>query len=190
MKVVILNGIDKEYTKLNFGYDIVCEVLNEIGWKSETYMLYQKEIEYCKGCFGCWIKTPGECVIKDNMQSILKTIGNSDILVLITNLICGSYSSNLKKAMDRFLPLLTPTLKRKKGKTMHMPRYTKYPCIAGIGVMISPEQEAEKIFTNLIKHNSMHLFAPKSATTILFLGQSKEKSTTKIKDLFKKIYNI
>ena len=29
-----------------------------------------KGINRCIGCFGCWIKTPGECVIKDDYNKI------------------------------------------------------------------------------------------------------------------------
>lgn len=32
---------------------------------------------YCKGCFGCWLKTPGECVIKDQFSNIPYNISQS-----------------------------------------------------------------------------------------------------------------
>jgi multimeric flavodoxin WrbA len=187
MKAVVLNGIDNEYGNLIFAYNILIQELNQIGWKFDTYFLYEKEIENCKGCFGCWVQTPGSCLTKDNTESILRNIINSDTLILLTNITFGGYSSHLKKLMDRFLPLVNPFLVRRSGRTSHLPRYKIYPSIAGIGVMISPDEEAEKVFKELIYRNSLHLFAPKHASTILFAGQPKEKNQQKINYLLQSI---
>lgn len=29
-------------------------------------MLLGGKIEYCRGCFGCWVKKPGECILNDD----------------------------------------------------------------------------------------------------------------------------
>ena len=29
----------------------------------------QTDIRHCIGCFGCWVKTPGQCVIHDGYEN-------------------------------------------------------------------------------------------------------------------------
>lgn len=180
MRAIVLNGIDKEYSNLIFAYDILLQELKKVGWKSDSYFLYEKEIESCKGCFGCWIKTPGLCVTNDGTELLLKNIINSDILILLTNVVFGGYSSQLKKVLDRLLPLINPFFEMKDKQTIHSMRYRKYPSIAGIGVMTYPNEEGEQIFRELVKRNSVHLFAPRSGSIILFSGQMVEKNRDKI----------
>lgn len=180
MKAVVLNGIDKEYSNFIFAHNILLQEIKQMGWKSDSYFLYEKEIESCKGCFGCWIKTPGLCLTNDGIELLLKDIINSDILILLTNVVFGGYSSQLKKILDRLLPLINPFLKREDKQTVHSKRYKKYQSIAGIGVMTYPDEEAENVFRELVKRNSFHLFAPKWGAIILFSGQSIEKNRDKI----------
>jgi len=49
------------------------------------------------GCFGCWNKTPGTCVMKDDSAKIAKAVVNSDLLIFLTPITFGGYSSELKK---------------------------------------------------------------------------------------------
>ena len=51
----------------------------------------------CQGCFGCWMKTPGTCVLKDGMQHLGSTIAQSQELILAegccsTGFVCYSPS--------------------------------------------------------------------------------------------------
>ncbi len=36
-------------------------------------------IHNCIGCFGCWIKTPGVCIIKDNYQTMGEILSKSSL---------------------------------------------------------------------------------------------------------------
>ena len=39
-------------------------------------------IKHCIGCFGCWVKTPGICVIKDGYGDLGKLYAECDELIV------------------------------------------------------------------------------------------------------------
>ena len=43
----------------------------------------------CQGCFGCWLKTPGRCVLKDSLQRIGTVIAYSKELILVSRCCYG-----------------------------------------------------------------------------------------------------
>jgi multimeric flavodoxin WrbA len=66
------------------------------------------EIRPCLGCFACWNKTPGTCVIDDEMDEILKKLIAADIIVWSFPLYYFSVPGRLKNLIDRRLPLNLP----------------------------------------------------------------------------------
>ena len=38
----------------------------------------------CIGCFGCWIKTPGSCVLPDSYQEMGKLLSRTSELILLS----------------------------------------------------------------------------------------------------------
>lgn len=109
------------------------------------------DVSPCIGCFGCWIKTPGECVIKDKMIDINKQIINSDMVIFITPIIFGQYSCAIKNVVDRTLSKNLPFFKKFNGRTGHPARYEKYPVQYVIGCLDKGQEEDKKIF--LDTHN-------------------------------------
>lgn len=47
----------------------------------------------CRGCFNCWTRTPGECVIKDGFDTIGKRLSNADEVTIISKCVYGSPES-------------------------------------------------------------------------------------------------
>ena len=74
----------------------------------ERVTLYKQNIKPCMGCFSCWSKTPGECIIKDDMQSIYEKIGWADIVIESFPLYFFGMPSQLKAMTDRCLPFMLP----------------------------------------------------------------------------------
>ena len=114
------------------------------GFKTEE-TLVGGDLAYCRGCFGCWTKSPGECVIRDHMAHINKTAMTSDVVVYLCPVVFGQFSANMKNTIDRWLPNMLPFfIIRKDGSTMHPPRYQSYPkqFIIGYGDDISAEDAA------------------------------------------------
>ena len=57
--------------------------------------LREKKIKDCVGCFGCWVKTPGLCVHKDDMTDILKMIIASEKQIFVSDVRFGMLSPAL-----------------------------------------------------------------------------------------------
>jgi multimeric flavodoxin WrbA len=74
-------------------------------------------------CFGCWIKTPGKCVIKDGYDNLGLLHGRCSYLIIISQCFYGSYSPFVHNALDRSLPYLLPYFTTKNGETHHKFRY-------------------------------------------------------------------
>lgn len=85
---------------------------------------YRKNIQPCKGCFACWNKTPGSCVIKDDMTDLLETYKQADLVIWSFPLYYFGLPANLKGFMDRLLPLNLPFIENKQdGSATHPQRY-------------------------------------------------------------------
>ena len=88
----------------------------------------------CTGCSSCGLKTPGRCVVKDDMQEILRMIVASELLVLATPVRFGSYCAELKKVIDRFQPLMVPIYVVRDGEMHFQGRYD-FPVLLGVGLV-------------------------------------------------------
>ena len=63
---------------------------------SEFFDLSQMRIAHCLGCFGCWVRTPGRCVIRDDAVRIYPRIAASRKLLYVSRIWCGSYDLPMK----------------------------------------------------------------------------------------------
>lgn len=90
---------------------------------SDTILSDNGSIHNCIGCFGCWIKTPGVCVLKDGYQYMGELLSKCSELLIISKCIYGSYSPFVRNILDRSIPYLLPYFALKKGETHHKPRY-------------------------------------------------------------------
>ncbi|MBW9172469.1 flavodoxin family protein [Clostridium estertheticum] len=115
----------------------------------KLFEINRDNIKSCIGCFGCWIKTPGECVIDDSLNSINKAYVNSDLAIYLTPVVFGQYSSNIKNVVDRFIPTVLPFFEKKNGTTAHPKRYEKYPKQVLIGYSDDLTKEEKDTFITL-----------------------------------------
>lgn len=81
------------------------------------------ENHYCIGCFACWLKTPGRCVIKDDYQGMGEKISKVDELFIISKSTFGSYSSVVKNVLDRSISYVLPYFDIRNGEMHHGERY-------------------------------------------------------------------
>ncbi|AOT69616.1 flavodoxin family protein [Geosporobacter ferrireducens] len=158
MKALILNGALKEDQELVAVSRFAEEILVQQGYEVDSILLREKEIGECIGCFDCWVKTPGICIINDYGRIIAEKIINSEFVLWLTPIAYGGYSSELKKAMDRIIPLLLPFFKKVQGEVHHKERYEKYPRVSVLGVMEEKDDEREEIFNCLIKRNALNWY--------------------------------
>lgn len=80
-------------------------------------------IRHCVGCFGCWIKTPGKCVLKDGYDNLGELLSKSEKLTIISRCFYGCYSPFVKNVLDRSISYLLPFFKIKNNETHHKRRY-------------------------------------------------------------------
>ena len=80
-------------------------------------------IRNCIGCFGCWTKTPGQCVIKDGYENMGKLFSTCDELVIISECCYGGYSAFVKNVLDRAISYISPHFVIRNGEMHHKRRY-------------------------------------------------------------------
>lgn len=151
MKALIL--ADGEYKTDVYGAlsRLTTELLAEKGVETRVWEL-GRELHSCMGCFGCWVKKPGECVIQDEMQELDRCYMNSDAVVFLSPVVFGQFSANIKNAVDRTLPNMLPFFyRRKDGSTMHPPRYEKNPALFILGYGEGLDREEAALFRDITK---------------------------------------
>ena len=67
--------------------------------------LSQLKIADCMGCFSCWVRTPGRCVIRDDAVGVYPLIAHSDHVIYVSRLFCGSYDVPMKTMLERAIPI-------------------------------------------------------------------------------------
>lgn len=93
-------------------------------WKEKVKVIANTgKIKHCVGCFGCWIKTPGQCVIKDGYENTGALLAEADQVTIISKCVYGGYSAFIKNVLDRSISFLLPFFDFKRGKTRHKRRY-------------------------------------------------------------------
>jgi hypothetical protein len=128
MKVVVFNGNpDASNTAFDDYLERLSAALVSGGHAVTTFTLREMEIRYCTGCWGCWVKTPGECVVDDESREVCRTAIRSDLVLCASPVIMGFYSALLKLANDKYIPLLHPYVVVDQGEAHHQARYDNYP---------------------------------------------------------------
>ena len=80
-------------------------------------------IHNCIGCFGCWVKTPGKCVIHDGYEGTGIVMGKCKELILVSKCCYGGISPFVKTVQDRAISYLHPNYVIRKGEMHHKRRY-------------------------------------------------------------------
>jgi len=132
-------------------------VLERPGHKVQTVILNREELKPCIGCFGCWFRTPGKCVItNDAANSIASKEVNTDAVVLLCEITYGGFSADIKAFLDRSVQNILPFLVMYKGEMHHPMRYEHFP--AWISVGYGDVSDAEKqTFIKLVERNALNL---------------------------------
>ena len=100
--------------------DPFLEGLGDAGAYVELVCTRDLNIKPCRGCFGCWIKTPGKCVQKDDMAGLLHRLREADVWVLATPLHFDGPSGSLKNLMDRMMSFLRLPAEVRSGRSRHL----------------------------------------------------------------------
>ena len=129
---------------------------------SETIVFaVDEDSKVCIGCFNCWIKTPGQCIIKDKIQSLPKLMKDCNEVIIISRLVYGGYSPQIKMALDRNIGYILPYFHIVDGEMHHQMRYNN-PFSLQVHFYGDPILEEEKLIAKqLVKGNTIN-FGSKS----------------------------
>ncbi|SDI31023.1 Flavodoxin-like fold [Pseudobutyrivibrio sp. 49] len=111
MKLVIHDMSEEEWEKISDDY---------FHWK---VLSQRRTIQPCVGCFGCWVKTPGQCVLNDDYANMGSLIHEAEEIVVISKYTYGGFSSYVKNVFDRCIGWLLPYFEVVNGETHHKKRY-------------------------------------------------------------------
>ena len=158
--------------------------LRRAGVDTTEIMLKDYKINHCIGCFTCWTKTPGRCILRDDMDHLLPH-WQTDLLIWATPLYYFSMPGMVKDVVDRQLPLVEPFLIGSQGTTGHPRRgNTRWPATFLIGVAGFPERSHfDTLAANFKK------FSPNYIGDIL-IGGSEPMSRNELQDAYADLYRI
>ncbi|MGL5753141.1 MAG: hypothetical protein ACRCXT_21540 [Paraclostridium sp.] len=75
------------------------------------------KITNCIGCFGCWTKTPGKCVIRDDATKVYPVIAKSDEIIYVSKIKYGCYDTIMKTMLERAIPAQQAFIRLLDGAT-------------------------------------------------------------------------
>lgn len=136
--------------------------------------LSSMKIANCVGCFGCWTKTPGKCVIRDDATKVYPFIAESSSVIYVGHIKYGGYDSVMKTMIERAIPIQQAFIRIHRGETHHVQRNvaTKDAIIIAYGDTDSEEQE---IFRQLVERNARNMNFGKYK--IVFVTEQKVEKT-------------
>ena len=123
MKVLVLNGSPKEKSDTFRLTDAFLKGLNKEN-KHEVNIInvIEKQVAPCRGCFGCWQRMEGHCIIEDDQNNILDLYRDADLIIWSFPLYCYGMPSHLKAVLDRTIPLIRmKMIQEEDGSVRHEP---------------------------------------------------------------------
>ena len=171
MKAVILDGSRaNDSTGKRINAVLIAQLQNQ-GWNVEHFALCERKIGNCAGDFFCWMRTPGMCNVNDDNRTIAETLAASDLMVYLTPVTFGGYSSVLKSMVDHQIQNVSPFFARVNGETHHRRRYKKNPDLLAVGWMDTPGAQSEAVFRHLVQRNAINWHAKKWVSGVVLASQ-------------------
>jgi multimeric flavodoxin WrbA len=149
MVITFVNGVPRNHvTDLENCLHELAAVLQSEGHDVRIFDLRHLNINYCTGCFNCWVKTPGVCIFEDDMSVLLNTYLTSDVAVFVSPVLVGFVSGLLKQVVERLLPLFHPHLTIQNNLFHHSHRYKKIPKLV---LLLAKDRETTDVEVSIIK---------------------------------------
>lgn len=114
------------------------------------------KIANCMGCFACWTKTPGKCIIRDDATKVYPCIAESEQVLYVSRLKYGGYDTVMKTMLERAIPMQQAFIRIHNGETHHVQR-TVVPKQATIIAYGDISDEEKDIFRQLVGRNASNM---------------------------------
>lgn len=108
MRLLVLRGNPRLRGVTQHLTGLFVQGAREAGAHLDDVHLPSLSVASCTGCYHCWLTTPGECVIHDDMAPLLELLRTADVVVCATPLYNCSMTSSLKAFLERTIPLYLP----------------------------------------------------------------------------------
>lgn len=178
MNICILNGMSNS----NNIEDMVIANLNKNN--INHLKLRDMNIAPCACCDGCSVT--GKCVKKDDAIKVIEGYRDSEIIIILTSIKYGIYSKELKKAIDRLLPIGESKLSVKEGYMIHNMRYKNKKVIA-VGVLDKEDKEQKESFSALVKANYYNMDWKKYKQVIIYNTSEAAQQENCIRSILKEV---
>ena len=104
-------------------------------------------------------------------KPILRAWAEADLIAFLTPVTFGGYSPELKKALDRIMPVLLPFFMKIRGETHHPQRYPRRRRLLAVGTQKQEDAASESVFRELVRRNALNM-GDVEATTLVFSGDA------------------
>lgn len=159
MKALILDGSPAGDSTGDRVAAILEKHLAARGYETEHVALRDKTLGHCRGCFQCWLKTPGVCIIDDDNRGLSAKFIESDLTIFLTPVSFGAYSPELKRMLDHLIVNVSPFFTTVDGETHHRKRYDRYPNALVIGWIDERDPLQEALFGHLAWRNTINFYS-------------------------------
>ena len=184
MKVLLINGSPKgeRSNSLKLASSFIDGLKEKENIELTKINLIEKNIKQCLGCFSCWKSESHQCVLKDDMVSLLPLFIEADIVIYSFPLYSFSLPGLMKNLVDRLLPLYEPFMVDRNdgfGNGGHKCRYDlskqRIVLISTCGFYTSKGN-----YTSVI--DMFNLLKGKNGYTSIFVGQGELFSVPALKE--------
>lgn len=171
MKITLINGNpDSSNSSFESKVNDLSGLLKLKGHTTSYFRLAENKIIPCTGCWGCWVKTPGECLFSDDSEKIRNEIIHSSWVIFASPIIIGFTSALLKKMQDKLIPLVHPYIELVNDECHHKKRYDNYP---KMGLLYAKDYDTDLEDLEII-NDMYHRLALNLKTEFLFCKSIEE----------------
>lgn len=154
MKILALNSSPRQEksSKTSQMLNALTSGMQDSGGEVETVYLYKKNIKSCIGCESCTTKTPGKCILNDDMSlELYDKWTKAELVVYASPIYHSSLNAKMKTFIERTYPNLDPFFKWHKNNVKVSFRQN-HPKVIVLSVGAFPEMSGFAPVKSWVQH--------------------------------------